>query len=122
MMEFQPAKSIFHQIADSICERILGGKYKIGDKIPSVRELAVETGVNPNTIMRTYSELQSQQIIENKRGVGFFVKPEAKKIILENRRSKFFNQMLPEFLHQASLLGISLDEILEQSRKNEGKN
>ncbi|TDI71601.1 MAG: GntR family transcriptional regulator, partial [Bacteroidetes bacterium] len=48
-----------------------------GDKIPSVRELAAETGVNPNTIVRTYSELQSQQIIDNKRGVGFFVNPEA---------------------------------------------
>ena len=121
MMEFQPAKSIFHQIADSICERILGGKYKIGDKIPSVRELAAETGVNPNTIVRTYSELQNQQIIENKRGVGFFVNPEAKKIILDTRKSKFFNQMLPEFLRQASLLGISLEDIIEQSKIKEGK-
>lgn len=116
-MEFQPTTSIYLQIADSISERIINGIYANGEKVPSVRELAIETGVNPNTIMRTYAELQSQQIIDNKRGVGFFVNPEAKKIILEKRKSKFFNQMMPEFLRQASLLGISLEDIIEQSRK-----
>ena len=122
MMEFQPSKGIFLQIAERISEKILNGIYQSDDKIPSVRELAMETGVNPNTIMRTYSQLQSEGIIENKRGVGFFVNPEAKGIILEKRKRKFFNQMLPEFLRQAKLLGISLEDIMAQSRTKEGKN
>ena len=118
-MEFEPTKGIFLQIADNISEKILSGIYKNGNKIPSVRELAIETGVNPNTIMRSYAELQSLGIIENRRGVGFFVSPEAKKIILKKRKAQFFNQALPEFLRQASLLGISLEDIKEHSTGEE---
>jgi DNA-binding transcriptional regulator YhcF (GntR family) len=113
-MEFQPNKGIFLQIADNICEKILNGTYQPGDKIPSVRELAAETGVNPNTIVRTYSELQSLNIIDNKRGIGFFVNPEAKRIILKRKKDEFFNKVLPEFLHQANLLGISADDLKKQ--------
>jgi len=113
-MEFQPNKGIFLQIADNICEKILNGTYQSGDKIPSVRELAAETGVNPNTIVRTYSELQSLNIIDNKRGVGFFVNPEAKRIILKRKKNEFFNKVLPEFVHQANLLGISADDLKKQ--------
>ena len=99
---------------DSISDKILNGIYQSGDKIPSVRELAIETGVNPNTIVRTYSELQSQQIIDNKRWVGFFVNPEAKRIILKRKKDEFFNKVLPEFVHQANLLAF-LPMILKNS-------
>lgn len=102
------------QIADSIIEKILNDEYLIGSKIPSVRELASETGVNPNTIVRTYSELQSLNIIDNKRGVGFFVNKEAKKIIQKKKREQFFNEFLPEFIRQANLLNISIEEITHQ--------
>ena len=57
-MEFQNGKSIFLQIADSITTKLVSGEFAAGEKIPSVRELASEMGVNPNTIMRTYSELK----------------------------------------------------------------
>jgi DNA-binding transcriptional regulator YhcF (GntR family) len=122
MMDFQPNKGIFLQIADSIIEKILNDEYPIGSKIPSVRELAGKTGVNPNTIVRSYSELQSRNIIDNKRGVGFFVNSEAKKVIQKKKREQFFNEILPEFVKQANLLNISLEEITDQmaaqSREN----
>ncbi|GJM30474.1 MAG: GntR family transcriptional regulator [Cyclobacteriaceae bacterium] len=120
-MEFEPTKGIYLQIADSICEKILSNAYSNGDKIPSVRELAAETGVNPNTIMRTYTELQSAGILENRRGVGFFVGPEAKGIILTQRKQQFFNQTLPEFVKQAKLLNISLDDIWANLKEKGGK-
>ena len=110
-MEFAPIKGIYLQIAESICEKILNQQYQPGDKIPSVRHLAGETGVNPNTIVRTYNELHSDGIVENKRGVGFFVSPEAREIILAQRKQQFFNQTLPDFVKQAELLKISLNEI-----------
>ena len=113
-MEFQPRKGIFLQIADLICEKILNGELLEGEKIPSVRELAGETGVNPNTIVRSYSELQLSKIIENRRGVGFFVNPEAKQVILDRKKHEFFNKVLPEFVNQASLLGISVEELQSQ--------
>ena len=113
-MEFSENKSIFLQIADNIIEKVMSGVYPVGDKIPSVRELALQVGVNPNTIMRTYNELQSMNIIENKRGIGYFVNTDAQKFILESKRKEFFGQVLPEIIRQAALLGISSDELKEE--------
>lgn len=110
-MEFDNNKSIFLQIADNIAEKIINGTYPSGEKIPSVREQAAEMGVNPNTIMRTYSELQVSGIIENKRGIGYFVTEQAKKVILQKKRNEFFHHVLPEFIRQAELLDIPLEEI-----------
>lgn len=110
-MQFQDGKSIFLQIADSITEKVVSGEFPPGEKIPSVRELAAAMGVNPNTVMRTYSELQAMNIIENQRGIGYFVNPDAKRIILKDKKEEFFKKVLPEFLKQATLLGISTDEL-----------
>jgi GntR family transcriptional regulator len=110
-MEFQNGKSIFLQIADTITEKVISGEFPAGEKIPSVRELASEMGVNPNTIMRTYSELQGMKIIENQRGIGYFVSPEAQDIILQSKKEDFFNKVLPEFLRQADLLGITSSDL-----------
>lgn len=110
-MQFNNDKSIFLQIMDNITERIVNGKYPVGEKIPSVRELAADMGVNPNTIMRTYNELQALDIIDNKRGIGYFVSPKATKIILERKKKEFFKKVLPEFIRQAELLDITADEL-----------
>ena len=110
-MQFQDGKSIFLQIADSITEKVMSGEFPAGEKIPSVRELAAAMGVNPNTIMRTFMELQAMNIIENQRGIGYFVHPEAKKIILKDKKQEFFKKVLPEFLRQAELVGISTEEL-----------
>ena len=110
-MEFQNGKSIFLQIADTITEKVVRGEFTAGEKIPSVRELAAALGVNPNTVMRTYSELQAMNIIENQRGIGYFVNAEAQKIILKGKKDEFFHKVLPEFLRQAALLGITAAEL-----------
>jgi DNA-binding transcriptional regulator YhcF (GntR family) len=110
-MQFQEGKSIFLQIADTITEKVVSGEFPPGEKIPSVRELAATMGVNPNTVMRTYSELQAMNIIENQRGIGYFVNPDAKSIILREKKAEFFHKVLPEFLKQAALVGISSEEL-----------
>ena len=127
-MEFRNNdKSIFLQIADSITEKVVSGTYPPEEKIPSVREMAAEVGVNPNTIMRTYNELQSLQIIENKRGIGYFVKPEAQQLILNKKKTDFFSKVLPDVMQQAGLLGITADELkkhidqLSNSNNHENK-
>ena len=110
-MEFKNNKGIALQIADNISERILNGTIAIEVKIPSVRELAAEMGVNPNTIVRSYAELHSKNIISNQRGIGYFVAIDAKNIIMEWRRQDFFNLELPEFVHQMNILGISYSDL-----------
>jgi len=110
-MEFINNKGIFLQIADNISEKVMEGKYPPGEKIPSVRDLAAEIGVNPNTVMRTYGELQTRGIIENKRGVGYFVSDEAVKIIRQWKRKEFFENDLPLIVRQTKMLDISLGEL-----------
>jgi DNA-binding transcriptional regulator YhcF (GntR family) len=76
-MQFRETVSIYLQIADYICERILLREWKVDERIPSVRELAMQLEVNPNTVMRTYEFLQQQNIIYNQRGIGYFVAADA---------------------------------------------
>ena len=111
MMDFKETKGIFQQIADNICDRILSGSLPIGSKVPSVREQAATLGVNHNTIMRTYMELQRDEIISNKRGVGYFVADNAPQQIRTMRKKEFFEQILPEFIHQIELLKIKKDDV-----------
>lgn len=110
-MEFIDTKSIFQQIADNICDKIITGTFAQGSKIPSVREQASLMGVNQNTIMRTYMELQNKNIINNQRGVGFFVAENAVNHIVNNRKKEFFDLILPEFVKQVKLLNLSKEEL-----------
>ena len=112
-MEFREKQAIYLQIADFICDNILAKKYLPEDKILSVRELAIKLEVNPNTVMRTYEYLQQQNIIYNKRGIGFFVAPDADDIIIQFRKKQFFETQLPDFFKTIQLLKIDINEIVE---------
>ncbi len=124
MVEFKSSKGIFQQIAETICDRILSGTFTVGDKIPSVREQAATLGVNHNTIMRTYSELQRDEIISNKRGIGYFVAEKATEKIMTMRRKEFFDFTLPEIIKQVELLQIKktdVKELITKLNNNENK-
>ncbi len=112
-MEFKDKKGIYQQIGDNLCEMILSGQLESAAKIPSVREQAASLGVNQNTIMRTYSELQREGIIENKRGIGYFVAPDAKESIMASRKQEFFDTVLPEIIKQIKLLKLNKEELKE---------
>lgn len=109
-MEFNPHKPIYLQIADSLSEKVLGGEWQPEDRIPSVRELGVSLGVNPNTIVRVFEYMQNLNIIYNKRGIGYFVSPDSKKEILKEQRLQFIQEELPGVIKKMNLLGISLEE------------
>lgn len=71
--EFNTSNPIYLQIAERINRQVIRGELKAGDKLSSVREMAITMGVNPNTIQRTYSELERLSIVETKRGQGTFI-------------------------------------------------
>ncbi|MDY0903874.1 GntR family transcriptional regulator [Pedobacter sp. CFBP9032] len=110
-MEFRENKAIYLQIADYVCEHILLEKWKADEKVPSVREMAVELEVNPNTIMRTYELLQNQNIINNKRGIGFFVTERAIEQVKIFRKAHFMDHELPVLFRNIYFLNISFDEL-----------
>ncbi|MBB5634751.1 DNA-binding transcriptional regulator YhcF (GntR family) [Pedobacter cryoconitis] len=111
-MEFRENEAIYLQIAAFVGDNILIEKWI--EKIPSVRELAGDLQVNPNTVMRAYEFLQVKEIIINKRGIGLFVAPDAKGKLKDYRKERFLGQELPEFFRNISMLDISIEEI--QSR------
>ena len=115
-MEFTDNKAIYLQIAEHVCERILLGKWKVDEKVPSVREMAVDLEVNPNTVMRTYELLQNKNIINNKRGIGFFLAEDAVANVRNYRKGQFMNDELPVFFRNLYLLNIGFDEL--QTRYN----
>jgi len=110
-MEFKENQAIYIQIGDYISEQILLGKWNEGDRIPSVRELGVDLQVNPNTVMRTFEFLQSNEIIFNKRGVGYFVSENAHSKIINYRRKSFIEHELPAVFKNMNLLKISFEEV-----------
>ena len=110
-MEFRDNKAIYLQIAEFICERILLKQWAVGDKISSVRELAVQLEVNPNTVARTVEFLQQKDIIFTKRGMGYFVSDDAVEKVLAFKKDDFLQNDLPLFFKNIQLLGIDFEEL-----------
>ena len=110
-MIFTNDKAIYLQMADRLCDEILSGAYKDDDRIPSVREYSVLLEVNTNTAVKAYDELARANIIYNKRGLGYFVTPGAKKQIMKERKKEFMKERLPELFRQMQLLGITLEDV-----------
>jgi len=112
-MEFSAPKGIYLQIADQVRERILRGEWRAGERIPSIRELAVELGVNPNTVTKSYQKLLERELISTRRGRGYFVSEDAPARALQDMKDEFMREEVPRILRTMALLGIGLDEIAE---------
>ncbi|WP_044894687.1 GntR family transcriptional regulator [Bacillus alveayuensis] len=120
--EFDASKPIYMQLAERINKRIIRNELKSGEKLPSVREMAVQSGVNPNTVQRTYSELERMGIVETRRGQGTFVTEN--KEVIKRIRERLKEEMMSEFVRNMKELGFTLDEIIaflkDRRQKGEG--
>ena len=114
---------IFLQIKRWIEDYILRDEWSADTQLPSVRELAAEFGVNPNTVARTYERLTMEGTAYSTKGVGLFVATGALENIQTRRREDFFATTLPSFIEQMQLLGITPEDItkLYNSKNNENK-
>lgn len=110
-MIFKENKPIYLQIADRIMDEILNNTYLEGERIPSVREYAATVEVNANTVVKSFDYLQSDEIIFNKRGLGYFVAEGAIQKIISNRKDTFLNDELPEMFVKLKQLDISMNEV-----------
>lgn len=124
MIAFNENKSIYLQIAERICDMILDERLREGERVPSVRETAAEMEVNINTVNRAYAVLQSQDIIDTQRGLGYFVNEGASTRIYDSRRNEFIERELPDFMERARKLGLAKADIVRAFEKegwNEGE-
>lgn len=110
-MDFNNNLPIYIQIMDYIKKRISSGELKEGDKLDSVRELSTKLKVNPNTIQRTYQELEREGLVFTQRGMGTFVTEDIDMILkLKNDRA---SNMVNDFIEGMKDLGFSSDNIIE---------
>jgi len=117
-MEYSENKPIYMQIADHFCDQILKKEWTAGDRIPSVRDMAVTMEVNPNTAIRAFHYLQDKDVLYNERGVGYFVSDQAYDQVLKIKREQFIQEKLPGFYRDMELLGISTAELDELYQKH----
>ena len=110
-MEFRESQPIYLQIADFVCEKILLQQWLPGQRIPSVREFAVQLEVNPNTVLRTYEFLQQESIIFNQRGIGLFTSEDAITQATRYRKTQFVEKDLPQLLRSLYLLDMDTEEL-----------
>lgn len=94
MNPMQP-QSIFLQVIERIHNGILSGTYKVGTRIPSVRDMAARLEVNPNTIVKAYDRLIAAGLIESRPGVGNYIREGAIEIVTQERQKRFYNEILP---------------------------
>lgn len=120
-MAFSQPQGIYRQLARQLRDRILAGEWLEGQRIPSVRELAVAVGVNPNTVTKSYQALLDRQVIENRRGRGYFVAVGAKQRILEEMKEEFVREELPRIVRTMRVLGLRLSDLAPHLAQTNGQ-
>src|SRR5438552_6565590 len=115
---------LYHQLERSIRFAIATGKLRIGEQLPTVRQLAVELRINANTVAKVYAELERAGVVETRRGVGTFVRERVVEAVrARSDREPRLRELADRFLAEAAAYGFSLDEVLDylQSKRNKEK-
>ena len=115
--EWNDSQPIYRQLRDRVVELMLDGVLKEGDPLPSVRNVAAEYRINPITVLKGYQQLVEEQLVETKRGLGMFIKPGARNLLLEGERQKFLADQWPRVYATIRRLGLTAEELLEPGRQ-----
>lgn len=117
---FRNDQPIYSQLIQRLTEAIVSGVYASGEKLPSVRELALEAGVNPNTVQRSLTELEREGLVFSQRTAGRFVTENENMIV--NAKLRIADERVSEFLRSMKTLGCGRQEIIsliEGAKENE---
>jgi GntR family transcriptional regulator len=109
--EWNDSQPIYRQLRDRVVAMILDGVLKEGDPLPSVRNVAAESRVNPLTVLKAYQELVDEQLVETRRGLGMFVKDGARHLLLKAEREKFLTEEWPRVAAIIQRLGLTQKEL-----------
>ena len=114
--EWSNSQPIYRQLRERVVHMILDGLLKEGDPLPSVRNVAAEFRVNPLTVLKAYQQLVDEQLVEKKRGVGMFVQPGARDLLLRSERQKFISEEWPRVSATIQRLGLTLEELPDRTK------
>ncbi len=112
-MQWNDRQPIYQQLKDQIVTAILGGAYKEGEAIPSIRQIAEQYQLNPITVSKAYQMLVDDHIIEKHRGLGMFVKQQARGQLHGLEKQRFIQEEWPAILKRIQQLGIDLRELMK---------
>lgn len=105
--EWNDSQPIYRQIRDRVVAMVLDGLLKEGDPLPSVRNVATESRVNPLTVLKAYQQLADEGLVEKRRGLGMFVNAGAREVLLAAEREKFLTEQWPEIHATIQRLGLA---------------
>jgi GntR family transcriptional regulator len=111
--EWNNNEPIYRQLRDRVVAMILDRVLKEGDPLPSVRNVAADYRVNPLTVLKAYQQLVDEQLVEKKRGLGMFVRENARDHLLQGERQKFLDEHWPRVHATIQRLGLKPKELLE---------
>jgi GntR family transcriptional regulator len=117
--EWNDSQPIYRQIRDRVVAMILDGLLQEGDPLPSVRNVATESRVNPLTVLKAYQQLEGDGLIEKKRGRGMFINAGARDLLLRGERQKFLSEQWPEIVATIQRLGLG-EQLLGAANTNGG--
>lgn len=112
--QFRNDRQIWLQIVDILSRRIVSGKYPVGERIPSVRDLALEAGVNPNTMQRALAHLEESGLLTSQRNIGRSVTQDT--ALIAAKRDALAEEELTVFLEKMHRLGFTAEEITQRMR------
>jgi GntR family transcriptional regulator len=104
---------VYRQIIDQVMGGIAAGALDRGDQLPTVRQLAVDLSINPNTVVRAYRELEIRGVLDTQQGTGTFIGHQ-KVEQDDSERQRRLNQLVGEFVAQAGSNGFTVEELIEQ--------
>lgn len=104
---------IYRQIIDQVAGGMASGALSGGDQLPTVRQLAVDLSINPNTVIRAYRELEIRGLLDTQQGTGTFISNQKVKRD-EAERQRQLTQLLDEFVARAGSAGLTIDDLIEQ--------
>ncbi len=104
---------VYRQIIDQVTGGIAAGALAPGDQLPTVRQLAVDLSINPNTVIRAYRELEIRGVLETEQGTGTFISNQKMRLD-EAERQRSLNQLIGDFMARAGSAGFTAEELIEQ--------
>ena len=115
--EWNDSQPIYRQLRDQSVHMILDGVLKEGDPLPSVRNVAADSRINPLTVLKAYEKLVDEGLVEKRRGLGMFVKTGARDLLLSGERQKFLSEEWPRVAATIQRLGLKPQELLDAVAK-----
>lgn len=115
--EWNDGQPIYRQLRDRVVAMILDDVLKEGDPLPSVRNVAAESRVNPLTVLKAYQELAGEELVETRRGLGMFVKAGARTLLLAGERQRFLAEQWPRIAATIQRLGLTPEELLDAANR-----